>query len=47
MGRTGPDGQNIPGQKDVLMNEERVFCERQYLYILRQNIMITSFYKQH
>ena len=31
---TGPDGQTIFGHTDVLMND--IFCERQYLYVLRQ-----------
>ena len=31
---TGPDGQNIFGHTDVLIND--IFCERQYLYVLRQ-----------
>ena len=33
-GETGPDGQNIFGHTDVLIND--IFCERQYLYVLRQ-----------
>ena len=32
-GETGPDGQNIFGRTDKLIND---FCERQYLYVLRQ-----------
>ena len=32
MDRTGPDGQNIPGHRDLLINEEKAFCERQNLY---------------
>ena len=35
MGETGPDGQNIFGHTDVLINE-KYFCERQYLYDLSQ-----------
>ena len=35
-GRTGPDGQTIPGHRW----EER-FCKRQYLYVLKQKIKIT------
>ena len=31
---TGPDGQNIFGHTDVLINY--IFCERQYLVVLRQ-----------
>ena len=35
-GETGPDGQNIFGHTDVLINVFFVFdCERQYLYVLR------------
>ena len=34
MGETGPDGQNIFGHTDVWIND--FFCERQYLYVLRQ-----------
>ena len=30
-GETGPDGQNIFGHTDVLIND--IFCERQYLYV--------------
>ena len=33
-GETGPDSQNIFGHTDVMMND--IFCERQYLYVLRQ-----------
>ena len=33
-GETGPDGQNIFGHTDTLIND--IFCERQYLYVLRQ-----------
>ena len=36
--RTGPNGQNIPDQGDLLINEEKAFCERQYIYVLRQKI---------
>ena len=32
-GETGPDGQNIFGHTNVLIND--IFCERQYLYVLR------------
>ena len=32
-GETGPDGQNIFGHTDVLINDN--FCERQYSYVLR------------
>ena len=38
-GETGPDGQNIFGYTDVLIND--FFCERQYLYVLRQQIKMT------
>ena len=31
---TRPEGQNIFGHTDVLIND--IFCERQYLYVLRQ-----------
>ena len=31
----------ILGHTDVLINDKRVFCECQYLYILRQKITIT------
>ena len=34
-GETGPDDQNIFGHTDVLINDI-FFCERQYLYVLRQ-----------
>ena len=34
MGEIRPDGQNIFGHTDVLTNV--IFCERQYLYVLRQ-----------
>ena len=34
-GETGPDGQNIFGHTDVLIND-LFFCERQYCYVLRQ-----------
>ena len=39
-GETGPDGQNIFGHADVLIND-KYFCERQYLCVLRQQIKIT------
>ena len=43
-GETGPDGQNIFGHTDVLIND--IFCERQYLLVLRQQIKITlTFFK--
>ena len=40
MGETGPDGQNIFGYTDVLIND--IFCERQYLYVLRQLLLFRS-----
>ena len=33
IGQTGPDGQNIPGHRDLLINEN-AFCGRQYLITL-------------
>ena len=39
---TRPEGQNIFGHTDVLIND--IFCERQYLYVLRQYIKINSYF---
>ena len=33
---TGPDGQYILGHTNVLINDKHVFCECQYLFIVRQ-----------
>ena len=41
MGQTGLDRQTITDHEDVLINVEKAFCERQYLYVLRQIIKIT------
>ena len=46
MGRTCPDGQNITGHGDMLLNEKKAFYERQYLCILRQ-IRITLTFIKH
>ena len=41
MGRTGPDGQNIPGQKELLINE-KALCN--VCYTLQNKV--TYFYKK-
>ena len=42
MGWTVPNWLNIPGHRDVLINEEKALCERKYLY---KNEVNSYFYK--
>ena len=41
MGRTGPDNQNIPGHRDLLINEKIVCVITNIFTFLRQYIKIT------
>ena len=44
LGITCPYGLNIPGYRDLLINEEKAFCERQCLY--KKNKITLTFIKK-